>query len=136
MGKSVNKISAWEKAWIVIASLFAVAGLTFIVFGIVGSHWGVTYSDNWILKSEVQFMSKMVLSYRWFGAILLIAGAIISVISLNFFERKSDADQERAERRAQRMKIMAESTKPEDQSTSTENATEVDSKPVEPTPAE
>lgn len=134
MGKSVNKISAWEKAWIVIASLFAVAGLTFIVFGIVGSHWGVAYSDNWILKSEAKFMAKMVISYRWFGAILLLVGAAISVVSLNFFEKKSDADQERAERRAQRMKMMSDSK--ESAATSTENATEVDSKPVEPTPAE
>ena len=135
MAKSVTKISAWEKLWIVIASLFAVAGLTFIVFGIIGSHWAVSYSDNWILTSEVAFTAKIHLSYRWFGTILLLAGAIISVISLNFFEKKSDADQERAERRAQRMKIIQESSTPTENQT--EGAQEVASTPAEePTPAE
>ncbi len=133
MAKSTtSKISGWERFWIVLASLFIVAGLFFIVLGIVGSYLPVEYSDNWILSSQAAFAAKMHLSYRWFGVILLLVGTVVGTISLNLFERKSDADAERAERRAQRLKIISDSKEePKPVENSTEGATEVESKPVE-----
>lgn len=138
MAKSTtSKISGWEKFWIVLASLFIVAGLFFAILGIVGSHLSLAYSDNWILNSQSAFEAKIHLSYRWFGVILLLVGAVVGVISLNLFERKSDADAERAERRAQRMKIISNSEKDEKPAeNSTEGATEVEATPVEEKPAE
>ena len=133
MAKSTtSKISGWEKFWIVLASLFIVAGLFFAILGIVGSHLPVEYSDNWILSSQAKFESKIHLTYRWFGVILLAIGAVVGTVSLNLFEKKSDADTERAERRAQRMKIISDSAKEEKPvENSKEGATQVESKPVE-----
>ena len=65
------------------------------------------------------------MSYRVFGAILLVAAALIAVICLNLFAKKSDVDNERAERRAQRLKIIADSDAVSDSKKVMEEAVEV-----------
>ena len=83
----------------------------------------------------------MHLSYRWFGVILLLVAALIAAIALNGFARKNDTDNERALRRAQRLKIISESEKVTAEQEAAaiaekEQAKEVEAKPAEEPKAE
>ncbi len=106
-----------ELVWYIIAGTIALLGLIFVVFGIVGDHWQVLYSDNWILQSENVWLKNWSnLGYRWWGLILLGVAAFIAVVSLTLFAREGDRDSERALRRAQRLAIEAEPVEePKDQ---------------------
>lgn len=103
----VSKMSKWEIVTIVFESLLGLAGLIFIVLGFISSYLPVKNSENW--TGEAAFQAVMKLDYRVFGAILLVGAALIAAFFLNFFARKSDVDTERAQRRAQRLKILAAS---------------------------
>ncbi len=126
--KKKSKISKAEIFWIVIDSIIGLAGLTFVVLGFISAYLPKKSSDNW--TGEAVFTDAMHMSYRLFGAVLLIGAAIIAVIFLNFFAKKSDVDNERAERRAQRLKIIADSDSPKEEEKPVE-ATEVTSEPVQ-----
>ncbi len=98
-----------EIAWYVFASFLAVVGLTFIVIGIVGDHLPVKSSDNWVLISEAAWLSNWShMGYRYWGIILLAAGALIGCTALTMFARSGDRDSERALRRAQRLAAVSE----------------------------
>jgi len=97
-------LSGKELAWYIVAGIFATAGLTFLVFGIVGSHFPGKASDNWVIISENAWLtnwSKM--GYRWWGLILIGVGTLIGCIALTVFAKVSDRDQERVIRRQQRL---------------------------------
>lgn len=124
---SKTKISGLEKAFIVIDGLIALGGLTMIVLGFIADYFPGKPEDNW--TGQADFMSVMHMSYRWFGVIILVIAAIIAAIALNGFARKNDTDNERALRRAQRMKIISDSEKVAETPAPTETAQEVESKP-------
>ena len=105
--KKKSKISKAEIFWVAIDSIIGLAGLVFVVLGFISAYLPKKSSDNW--TGETAFTDVMHMSYRLFGAVLLLGAAIIAVIFLNFFAKKSDVDSERAERRAQRLKIIADS---------------------------
>ena len=110
---SKKKISGLEMAFIIVDGIIALGGLTMIVLGYIADYFPGKPEDNW--TGQASFMSAMHISYRWFGVILLVAAAIIAAIVLNGFARKNDTDNERALRRAQRMKILSESEKVEEE---------------------
>jgi drug/metabolite transporter (DMT)-like permease len=117
-----------EIAWTVIASLIAFGGLFLVVLGFVGDYIPVKSSENWILTGETAFKSVMKMPYRWFGVILVIAAALIEVISLNYYARKGDIDEERALRRQQRLQVISASAEA-DKAAAANNAVEVNSTP-------
>ena len=106
---SKNKLSKGEKVFIVLDGILALGGLVMIVLGFIADLYPGKPGDNW--TGQDAFQSAMHLSYRWFGVILLLVAALIAVIALNGFARKNDTDNERALRRAQRLKIISESEK-------------------------
>jgi hypothetical protein len=106
---SKNKLSKGEKVFIVLDGILALGGLVMIVLGFIADLYPGKPGDNW--TGQDAFQSAMHLSYRWFGVILLLVAALIAVIALNGFARKNDTDNERALRRAQRVKIISESEK-------------------------
>ena len=126
--KKKSKISKAEIFWIVIDSIIGLAGLVFVVLGFISAYLPKKSSDNW--TGETAFTEVMHMSYRLFGAVLLLGAAIIAVIFLNFFAKKSDVDSERAERRAQRLKIIADSDASKEAEKPVE-AVEVTSEPVQ-----
>lgn len=126
--KKKSKISKAEIFWIVIDSIIGLAGLVFVVLGFISAYLPKKSSDNW--TGETAFTDAMHMSYRLFGAVLLLGAAIIAVIFLNFFAKKSDVDSERAERRAQRLKIIADSDASKEAEKPVE-AVEVASEPVQ-----
>ncbi len=126
--KKKSKISKAEIFWIVIDSIIGLAGLVFVVLGFISAYLPKKSSDNW--TGETAFTDAMHMSYRLFGAVLLLGAAIIAVIFLNFFAKKSDVDSERAERRAQRLKIIADSDASKEAEKPVE-AVEVTSEPVQ-----
>ena len=126
--KKKSKISKAEIFWIVIDSIIGLAGLVFVVLGFISAYLPKKSSDNW--TGETAFTDAMHMSYRLFGAVLLLGAAIIAVIFLNFFAKKSDVDSERAERRAQRLKIIADSDTSKEAEKPVE-AVEVTSEPVQ-----
>ena len=105
--KKKAKVSKAEVISIIIYSILGVAGLVFVVLGFISAYLPKKSSENW--TGEAAFTEAMHMSYRVFGAILLVAAALIAVLCLNLFAKKSDVDNERAERRAQRLKIIADS---------------------------
>ena len=111
--KTTRKIGNWEIFWIVVTGILGVGGLFMLVLGLVGSFLPVLNDDNWILSSQSTFQAATGLTYIWFGAIVLVLDAIAACIYLNYFAKRSDIDIERAIRRAQRLKIIAESEKVE-----------------------
>lgn len=102
-------VSKWEIFWIALSGVIALGGLVMIVLGIVGDYLPVLADKNWILQGESSFKNAMHMSYRWFGSILLLGAALISLIYLNYFAKKSDVDEERALRRQQRLSVISAS---------------------------
>ena len=123
--KSVRKVGKWEIVTIVFESLLGLAGLVLIVLGFISSYLPAKNSENW--TGEAAFQSAMHMNYRVFGAILLVASVLIAAFFLNFFARKSDSNSERAQRRAQRLKILSASEEPKPEENS--EAKEVASSP-------
>lgn len=110
---STKKLSKKEKFFYVVASLLAITGTVFLIFGIIGSHYPGLYEDNWVAASENSWLVNWShMGYRWWGLILLGVGAIIAVITLAYFAKEGDRDTERAVRRAQRLALESEA-KPE-----------------------
>lgn len=122
-----RKITKAEAIWIVIYSLLMLAGLFFIIFGFVADYLPVKDSDNYL--GQAAFTSAMHMSYRWFGVILLLGGVAIALISLNYFAHKSDVEEERAIRKAERLKVISD-TAPEN--VSTEGAVDAAETPLAP----
>jgi hypothetical protein len=129
--KKKNKMTKGEIAWTVIAGLIAFGGLFLVVLGFVGDYLPVKSSENWILIGETAFKSVMKMPYRWFGVILVIGAAFIEVISLNYYARKGDIDEERALRRQQRLQVISASAEA-DKAVANANVTEVNSTPKAP----
>ena len=136
---SKNKLSKGEKVLIVLDGILALGGLVMIVLGFIADFYPGKPEDNW--TGQAAFQNAMHLSYRWFGVILLLVAALIAAIALNGFARKNDTDNERALRRAQRLKIISESEKVTAEQEAAaiaekEQAKEVEAKPAEEPKAE
>ena len=131
---SKNKLSKGEKVFIVLDGILALGGLVMIVLGFIADLYPGKPGDNW--TGQDAFQSAMHLSYRWFGVILLLVAALIAVIALNGFARKNDTDNERALRRAQRLKIISESEKVTAEQEAAAIAAQEEAKAVEAKPAE
>ncbi len=109
--KTKRKISVGETIWIVVESIFGVGGLVLLVLGIVSDYLPSVYSENYLAMAERAWMdfSHTSLSFRWLGIIAILIGAIIALITLNHYAKKTDADEERELRRAQRLQILSNS---------------------------
>jgi hypothetical protein len=129
--KKQRKIGRWEIFWISFEGLAAFVGLFLMILGIVGDYLPVRYKYNWILQSETGWMkfSGSQITFRWFGFFFLIGAAILAVITLNYFAKAGDRNEERALRRAQRLQVLS-SSQEETPETKTEAAVEVPSTPV------
>ena len=112
MKKKKMQLGRKELTWYVISGIIALAGLTVVVFGIVGDHLPVISSENWILVSENAWLKNWSgMGYRYWGLILLGIAAVIASIALTHFARSGDRDSERAARRAQRLALDEEEVK-------------------------
>lgn len=131
---SKNKLSKGEKVFIVLDGILALGGLVMIVLGFIADFYPGKPEDNW--TGQAAFQNAMHLSYRWFGVILLLVAALIAAIALNGFARKNDTDNERALRRAQRLKIISESEKVTAEQEAAAIAEKEEAKEVEAKPAE
>ena len=131
---SKNKLSKGEKVFIVLDGILALGGLVMIVLGFIADFYPGKPEDNW--TGQAAFQNAMHLSYRWFGVILILVAALIAAIALNGFARKNDTDNERALRRAQRLKIISESEKvtAEQEAIAAQEAKAVEAKPAEEAP--
>ena len=131
---SKNKVSKGEKVFIVLDGILALGGLVMIVLGFIADFYPGKPEDNW--TGQAAFQNAMHLSYRWFGVILILVAALIAAIALNGFARKNDTDNERALRRAQRLKIISESEKvtAEQEAIAAQEAKAVEAKPAEEAP--
>ncbi len=106
MENKTKKLSLKEIVWYIIAGFFGLAGLVFLVLGIVGEHLPVLSSENGILLSEAAWLTSWSpLGYRYWGIILVLASSLLAVICLTLFAREGDRDVERALRRAQRLGV-------------------------------
>ena len=109
--KKPTKIKGIGKFWYILASIIGVAGLVFVIFGIVGDYLPVLNSENWIKTSEDAWLQPWIhMGYRYFGIILVLLAAFIAMLSLTIFAREGDRDAERNLRRAQRLAIEQEPT--------------------------
>ncbi len=131
---SKNKLSKGETVFIVLDGILALGGLVMIVLGFIADFYPGKPEDNW--TGQAAFQNAMHLSYRWFGVILILVAALIAAIALNGFARKNDTDNERALRRAQRLKIISESEKvtAEQEAIAAQEAKAVEAKPAEEAP--
>jgi uncharacterized membrane protein YbaN (DUF454 family) len=126
-----RKMTIGEIVWTAVCSLIAAGGLFMVILGIVGDYLPVKASENWILLGEASFQSTMKMNYRWFGVLILLADAIISVIYLNYYAKKGDIDEERALRRQQRLQVISQSADAPAAPAPTAPATEVKVGPAE-----
>jgi hypothetical protein len=110
-----TKLAKSEIFWIVLEGTAAFVGLFLIILGIVGDHLPVKYEYNWILQSENGWMktSGSQITFRWFGFFFLLGAAVLSLFTLNHYAKKTDLDEERSLRRAQRLQVLSESPAPE-----------------------
>jgi predicted RNA-binding protein with PUA-like domain len=121
--ESKRRVSNSEIFWIALCSLIGLGGIAMIVLGFVADYLPVLNSENY--SGQTAFETAMHMPYRWFGVILLLGSAFISVITLNFYAKKTDIDEERAVRRAQRLQVISDS--PEISKEVKPEATEVNS---------
>ncbi len=113
MENKTKKLSIKEIVWYIIAGIFGLAGLVFLVVGIVGEHLPVLSSENGILLSEAAWLTSWSpLGYRYWGIILVLAASLLAVICLTLFAREGDRDVERALRRAQRLGVSQSQEEP------------------------
>ena len=107
--KKARKLSGRELAWYIVASAFALLGLIFIVFAIVGDFLPVLAEDNWVTNSEAVWLTSWTpFGYRYWGLILFAIAGVIAALALNYYAREGDKDEERALRRAQRLGLVDE----------------------------
>jgi hypothetical protein len=128
---TTGKMSRGEIVWTCIAGAIGFAGLFMVVLGIVGDYLPLKASENWILLGESSFQGVMKMNYRWFGVLLILFAALVSVIYLNYYAKKGDIDEERALRRQQRLQVISQSAEAPAPSAPTD-AKEVASTPVDP----
>ena len=106
-----KKIAGKELGWYIVAAVFALTGLTFYIFGLIGKFYPGKASDNWVSLSENAWLvnwSKM--GYKWWGLILIGISVLIAVIALTVFARSADRDDERNLRRQQRLVLEQNAT--------------------------
>lgn len=103
------KISTKEFVFYLIAAIFGIWGLTFLIFGIIGSYLPVLESENWVSISEKAWLTNWSpWGYRGWGLLLMLIGCAIAFITLLVYARTSDKDVERANRRKQRLLLEEE----------------------------
>ncbi len=107
--KTKRKFSIGETIWTVVESIFGIGGLTLLVLGIVSDYLPSVYSENYLAMAEQAWMSfsHTSLSFRWLGIIAILIGATLALITLNHYAKKTDADEERELRRAQRLQVLS-----------------------------
>lgn len=100
-----DKVSGKEFAWYVFGGLFAVAGITLMIFGIIGHHMNVPLDNNFIKKAEEALSSaiKVPFGFRVWGIIFLLFGMIAVACTLAFNAKKTDREVEKTIRRQQRI---------------------------------
>lgn len=100
-----KKISTKELIWYIISAIIGVCGLGLLVTGIVGTYLPGLESENVISKAESSFASwlKVDISFKALGIILIAVAAIVAMIVLVYYAKKYDVEQERAQKRAQRL---------------------------------
>lgn len=138
--KTKKKLSKGEITWISIEGFVAAVGLFFLILGILSDYLAPKRSatgtfSNWILNWQTGFQtwSKTSLSLRWVGVIIILIATIVALITLNHYAKKSDVNDERAVRRAQRLQILSQSAPATEPAAPAAEATvEVASKPVAP----
>lgn len=104
MNKTNKTLSNAEIVTIVIAGVFAVAGIFFGVVGIIGRYLS---DGNWIaaMGKAINTFFKSTLSLGLWGTILLAIGLVIYLVASVTFARRSDLDAEKQARRAQRLEL-------------------------------
>ena len=114
--KQAKRMSPGEIVWTAIEGFIALIGLFFVVLGICADYLAPKLSatgeySNWLLDWQNGFKSwsKTELSLRWVGVIILLIAVIVALITLNHYAKKSDVNDERALRRAQRLKVLSQS---------------------------
>lgn len=127
--KKSKKLAKGEITVYAIAAFIALVGITFIIFGLIGSHYPGKDSENWVSISEKAWLVNWShIGYRWWGVILLLVGALVAVIGLTAYARSGDRDEERALRRRQRLgvapvqEVEAKDVKEEEKLAPAENA--------------
>ena len=107
--KSKLKISKVELGFYVVCGALGLAGLIFVIFGIIGNYLPVPLHQNFILVSEDVWLNPWSkLGYRYWGLIDIAVAVVVTTLVGTFFARAGDRDSERAQRRAQRLAIEAE----------------------------
>lgn len=93
MMKKGNR-KAKEIVWYVIAGMIALFGMVTLITGIIGEYLDSVYS----------FITSIGLgmSFQLFGSLMLILAALITLITLVVFAKRTDIAREREIKRAQR----------------------------------
>ncbi len=93
MMKKGNR-KAKEIVWYVIAGLIAVFGLLTLITGIIGEY--VDSVDSFITSIGLG------ISFQLFGSLMLVLAALVTLITLVVFAKRTDVAREREIKRAQR----------------------------------
>lgn len=100
-----HKVYVGEIIFEIIGGATIVAGLVLAILGIVARYIN---PENTLVTNQEDFMNTMKLSFQQFGAILMLAGSIIIVITLVVVGKKVDLEDEKRARRAQRLSLLEE----------------------------
>lgn len=106
--KNKIKLTNVEIFWITLESIAFITGLVLLILGIVADYLPCKASDNLLLQSELALMARHSnnIGFRWFGFFFIIGSVIVSLITLNYYEKKHDKDADRELRRRQRLQII------------------------------
>lgn len=99
---STKKFSVFELVSYIIAGLLALWGLTYLVLGLIGMYIDVIPSKNVLQLASDSLAKHFGLGFFAWGLILLSIGALLAIIILCVFAKRSDRVYEREARRAAR----------------------------------
>lgn len=102
----MKKVTTKEFIWYAVSGLIIIAGLIFIILGIIGYNMQGPREYNFVKVAE----DAINFEFRYLGLIFLAAGVILGVCALLFNAKKADRDVEKRIRREQRLASQSSQT--------------------------
>ena len=100
MNKKKIKLSIFEIVWYGLCALVFLWGLTYIVLGLLGKYLPIEPSKNYIQQASDSYAKIFKLGFFGYGLIHVGVAAVLALIVLLVYSRKSDREYEKEQRRA------------------------------------
>jgi heme/copper-type cytochrome/quinol oxidase subunit 2 len=108
--KKINDFSIKQFVWFLLGITSRVGGATMLVFGLIGDYGD--FANNFFADANAHLIAlfHFGMSMTWFGVFLILLGALIIALALNFAARSEEREKEREVRRQERLKAFGDAS--------------------------